>query len=93
MNSKWILNINGQVIDCTSFPYAFRSAFNTLRKQIEAGKSTAELIKSISIIGPANAKGERTKYSYVSATEMATSMGLLTPDGQINSKEFKGGRR
>ena len=93
MKSNWILNVNDHPHECTSFPCAFRLAYNMVRKQIEAGKPTADLIGSLSITGPPTAKNERNKYSYASATDMAIGMGLLTPDGQINSKEFKGGRR
>ena len=46
-------------------------------------------MKNITIIGPPNAKGERTKYTYASAKQMAEGMGLLTADGTINSREFK----
>ena len=86
---QWTLKTGTTTVDCPSFPYAFRAAFNSIRKASEAGQSAAALMKGISIIGPANSKGERKTYSYTSATELATNQGLLTPDGQINSKEFK----
>ncbi len=46
-------------------------------------------MKGLAIIGPPNPKGERTTYSYASAKQMAEGMGLLTPEGTINSREFK----
>ena len=87
--NNWILKNGGQTIDCSSFPYAFRTAFNLVRKVIEAKQDPTPVIKAISIVGPANAKGERSTYSYAAATQLAQGQGLLTPDGQINSREFK----
>jgi len=89
MNAIWLLKSGGQVIDCTSFPYAFRAAYNLVRKAVEAGKPTSPIIKDITILGPLNSKGDRAKYTYASASELAKGQGLLTPDGQINSREFK----
>lgn len=33
--------------------------------------------------------GDPRKYDYTAATAMATASGLLTPEGTINSREFK----
>ena len=85
----WILKNGNQSQDCTSFPFAFRTAHNLIRKAIEAKQDAGAVIKNLTIVGPANAKGERSKYSYADAKQMAEGMGLLTPDGQINSREFK----
>lgn len=86
-NANWIFKNGVQVIDCTSFPYAFRTMHNVVRKSIAEKKpvNTSDLI----ILGPANLRGERRTYSYDKATQLATEQGLLTMDGQINSREFK----
>lgn len=89
MNSNWILKNGTQSIDCSSFPYAFRTAYNLIRKAIEAKQNVSSVINGISIVGPPNAKGERTTYSYDKAKQMAEGMGLLSSDGQINGREFK----
>jgi hypothetical protein len=89
MSSNWILKNGVQTTDCISFPFAFRAAYNIVRKTIEAKKNPAPVIKDLTILGPVNSKGERTKYTYASATELAKGQGLLTPGGEINSREFK----
>jgi hypothetical protein len=89
MNANWILKNGVATTDCASFPFAFRTAFNLVRKAIEAKKDPTPVIKDITILGPVNGKGERTKYSYDAAAELAKGQGLLTPDGTINSREFK----
>lgn len=89
MSAMWKLKNGIQTSDCDSFPYAFRAAFNLVRKAIEAKQDVSAVIKGISIVGPPNQKGKRTTYSYADAKQMAEGMGLLSPDGQINSREFK----
>lgn len=89
VNVKWILKNGSQDIDCSSFPYAFRTAFNLVRKALEAGKSTTELTKALTIVGPFNTSGSPRKYTYSDALTRAKDIGLVTPDGQINSREFK----
>lgn len=89
MNVTWILKYRDQKIDCSSFPFAYRTAFNVVRKAIEEKLPTGTLISSISITGPPNFKGDRKTYSYVQATEMARSMGLLNSDDEVNTREFK----
>lgn len=83
----WILKNNGQSIDCASFPYAFRTMHNVVRKGIADKKPVNT--QDLYILGPKNSRGERRTYSYTSATQLATEQGLLTPEGQINSREFK----
>jgi hypothetical protein len=85
--ANWILQNGVQKVDCTSFPYAYRAMFNLVRKGI-ADKKPVDTSK-LSILGPANLRGDRRTYTYASATELATEQGLLTVDGQINSREFK----
>lgn len=89
MNITWILKYRDQKVECTSFPFAYRTAFNIVRKTIEANLPTGTLISSISITGPPNFKGDKKAYSYAEATNTAIGMGLLNGDGEINSREFK----
>ena len=89
MINDWILKNGLTETKFTSFPYAFRAMFNIAKKATEQGKY-AEAVKAMKIISPLkDAHGDPKTYSYASATEMAKSSGLLTPDGQINSREFK----
>ncbi len=85
----WILKNGAQVIECTSFPYAFRNAYNIVRKALESNQNIGLVMSGIQLIGPPNGKGEAMKYNYTSASSLARSMGLLLPDGTINQKEFK----
>jgi hypothetical protein len=86
-NANWIFKNGAQAIDCTSFPFAFRTMFNVVRKGVADKKPVNT--KDLTILGPKNLRGERTTYSYDKATQLATEQGLLTMDGQINSREFK----
>lgn len=86
-NANWILKNGVQNVDCMSFPYAYRAMFNLVRKGA-ADKKPVDM-KSLSILGPKNLRGDRTTYSYATATVLAREQGLLTLDGQINSREFK----
>ena len=64
--------------------------FNTLKKGVEGGRKYDDMVKQMVIISPQrDVHGDPRRYSYAAATEMAKASGLLTPDGQINSREFK----
>lgn len=64
--------------------------FNTLKKGVESGRKYDDMIRSMRIIAPTkDIHGNQRVYSYANATDMARASGLLTPDGQINSREFK----
>jgi len=90
MNNIWIFRNGVQSIECTSFPFAYRSMWYALKKNAEAGKSNSEMIKHLSIISPVKDRyGQKKVYDYDQATTMATNQGLLGTDGQINSREFK----
>lgn len=86
---KWILKSGVTSTECTSFPYAFRMAYNIVRKALEANQDVSKVISGIQIVGPPNGKGELMKYNYQKALDLARSMGLVLPDGSINQKEFK----
>lgn len=85
----WIVKSGFTATECTSFPYAFRVAFNIVRKALEKNENVNSVINGIQIVGPPNGKGEVMKYTYSSAVSLAKSMGLLLTDGSINQKEFK----
>lgn len=86
-NANWIFKNGRQSTDCTSFPYAFRTMHNVVRKANENKQPINT--QDLTILGPKNGKGERESYSYFKATQLAQAQGLLSPDGQINSREFK----
>lgn len=86
---KWIVRSGIQAIECTSFPYAFRSAYNFVRKAVENNQNLSKVINGIEIVGPPNGKGDLMRYNYAKALDLAKSMGLVLPDGTLNQKEFK----
>lgn len=86
-NAYWIFKNGAQTVDCTSFPFAFRTMFNVVRKGVAEKKPVNT--RDLTILGPKNSRGDRTSYSYEKASLLATEQGLLTTDGQINSREFK----
>lgn len=86
---NWTLKHNNSTIECASFPFAYRTAWNLVRKAVEAKQNPASVAKGITIHGPVNGRGERATYSYNAATELATAQGLVTADGSLNSREFK----
>lgn len=86
---KWILKNGFQATECTSFPYAFRMAYNIVKKALENNQDVNKVISGIQIVGPPNGKGEPMKYNYQKALDLAKSMGLVLLDGSINTKEFK----
>lgn len=87
---KWIFKDGSSVIECTSFPYAFRTMWNTVRKGVEKGKKAEDMTKQMSIISPMKDRDGRLRvYSHAEATKMALNQGLLSADGQINSREFR----
>ena len=89
-DANWILRIGSQTLPCNTFPIAYRNAWYAVRKATEAKNGqVGSVMKSISIEGPPNIRNERRKYSYSSATQMATDQGLLDTNGSINSREFK----
>lgn len=77
-------------MEFTSFPYAFRSMWNTLRKGVENGRTHGDMVRQMSIIAPLKDRhGDPKVYSYAEAQRMAEMQGLLNDSGQLNSKEFK----
>lgn len=90
MMNEWIFKDGATQMKCTSFPYAYRAMFNAPKKGVESGRKYEDMIKQMSITSPQlDRHGDPRTYSYATATQMAKDSGLLTPDGQINSREFK----
>jgi hypothetical protein len=87
--SNWIYKNGTTKLDCDSFPFAFRTAFTAVRKAVEAKQSPASVAKHITILGPKNSRGDRTTYTYDAALQLAKDQGLVTAEGNINSREFK----
>lgn len=86
---KWICKNGVQISEWTSFPYAFREMYRIVNKYIASGKPLDTIKNGFQIVGPPNVKGEPMIYNYTKANSLATSMGLLLPDGTLNQKEFK----
>lgn len=90
MMTEWIFKDGATQTKCTSFPYAYRLMFNTLKQGVEKGRKYDDMIKGMLIVSPQKDNyGDPRTYNYAAATDMAKASGLLTPDGQINSREFK----
>ena len=88
--NEWIFKDGATQTKCTSFPYAYRLMFDTLKRGVEKGCKYDDMIKAMLIISPQKDRnGDPRRYNYAAATDMATASGLLTPEGQINSREFK----
>lgn len=86
----WKFKYGMTVTECTSFPFAFRTMWNTVRKELEKGQNQNDMIRKMSIVAPIKDRnGDPKTYSYTEAVSMAQSSGLLTPEGLINGKEFK----
>ena len=89
-NNKWIFRDGVSQFTTDSFPYAYRLMHQTLKKGVESGRKYNDMVKQLRIISPqVDQHGDPRKYSYAAATELATAQGLLTPAGEINSREFK----
>lgn len=90
MMTEWIFKDGATKTSCTSFPYAYRLMWNTLKQGVEKGRKAADMERQMLIISPQKDNhGDPRKYDYAAATAMATASGLLTPEGLINSREFK----
>lgn len=88
-NYQWILNNGKQEIPCETFPLAFRMMFNIVRTAREAKKNIPSVVRELSITGPLSSPTMKKTLSYYDAMDKARVSQLLTPDGTINSREFK----
>ena len=68
-------------MECTSFPFALRAAMDLVKEAVVAKKPTDSLIRGISILGPQDRLGDRTKYSYAAALELGKTMNIITERG------------
>jgi hypothetical protein len=84
MTNNWTFDDGLQKHSCDSFPYAYRTLYNTLKRSVESGGDRDTLVRRYKIYSPL-----KTVYSYRQATELALDQGLLTSEGTINSREFK----
>jgi len=84
MKTNWTFFDGVQAHQCDSFPYAYRTLYNTLKRSIDSGGKPDELTRRYKITSPI-----KSVYNYRQATELAKDQGLLTTEGTINSREFK----
>jgi len=89
MKVTWIFNDGGRKLPYDSFPLAYRAMFQTIKQGVEKGRKYADMIQCMSVTGPV-AKGIKSNtYSYAAATEKAKDAGVVTTEGQLNSREFR----
>jgi hypothetical protein len=91
MKVKWIFKDGTRTTEFESFPFAYRAMWNTLKRGVESKtRKYEDMVKGFSITSPLKDRdGHARVYSYATATVMATDLGVLTPDGQLNSREFR----
>lgn len=87
--TKWILKDGAIKTDCSSFPFAYRTMSNIIRKGVETGRKFDDMSKTITITGPIAPGAKAVTYSYATAKQKALDQGLIDIEGQINAKEFK----
>jgi len=84
--NKWILRtIVNKPVEFTTFPVAFRSMWNFIQSEEKSGRKPNKGLITI--------EGNNKVYDYDKAVELANSFGLITNDGEINSREFKKKKR
>lgn len=90
MLNNWIFKDGLAETKCTSFPYAYRAMYYSVKKGVESGRKFEDMTKQMVILAPTkDAHGDQRRYNYNAATEMAKSSGLLDSHGEINNREFK----
>lgn len=80
----WIYDDGAKKQVFSTFPYTFRYMHNAIKKWTENGNKEHDLTKRSRIIAPYG-----KVYTYEEALELAKAGGIILPDGNINSKEFK----
>ena len=86
---KWIFNDGLKAMPYDSFPFAYRAMYQTLKQGVEKGRKYADMIKCMSVVGPVATGAKSSTYSYAAATEKAKDAGIITTEGQLNSREFR----
>lgn len=90
MKQIWKFKDGVGAVECTSFPFAFRTMYNTIQKGLKTGRAIADMERKMSIVSPHRGqRGEIQKYSYAEAMEMARTIGLLNSEGELNRREFR----
>jgi hypothetical protein len=89
--TNWILKNGTTQQDCTTFPFAYRAAYNIVRRAVDEKQNVAAAMRAITILGPPDGRGKRPSYSYAAASQFARESGLLSGEGtgSINAREFK----
>ena len=83
----WTLQENGTSSEYATFPFAYRTMLNIVRKAITEGKSN--ITTHLFIYGPPyNTYGDRRCYNYTEASAMAETMGLVK-EGHIEKRNMK----
>ena len=89
MMNDWIFKDGVTQTKCTSFPYAYRLMFTTLKQGVEKGRKYNDMVKQMLIISPQKDNhGDPRKYDYAAATQMAKDSGLLNSEGEIDRRAF-----
>ena len=97
MTAKWIFKDGTKEVPCDSFPYAFRYMYNAFRMGVEGvgpnktqvpKRSPGEMMRNFTITGPCGTAFQKT-FSYSESVQKARTSDLLTPDGTLDSRQFK----
>lgn len=89
MKVKWIFTDGSTVLPYDSFPFAYRAMYNTLKVGVEKGRKYADMVKSMTITGPVAPGIKAQTMGYATATQKAKDAGIMTAEGQLNSREFR----
>ncbi len=85
-NIKWVLHTGiTKPVEYTTFPVAFRAMWNFIQNEAKANRKAN--------LGIITIEGNNKVYNYAKAVELANSFGLVTSEGEINSREFKKKRK
>jgi hypothetical protein len=86
----WIFRDGFKTVECTSFPYAYRTMKAAFEQGLKEARTKLDMFKKFAIVSPiSDIHGDKKVYTWFEATEMAKAQGLVNAEGQINGKEFK----
>ena len=89
MKVTWVFNDGLKAMPYDSFPLAYRAMYQTIKSGVEKGRKYADMIQCMSVTGPITRGMKPSTFSYAAATQKAKDAGVVTPEGQLNSREFK----
>lgn len=89
MKFKWIFKDGVTETQWDSFPFAYRAMFNAIKNGVEKGRKYSDMIKCMSVTGPLGPGIKSHTYSYATATQKAKDAGIMSAEGQLESREFK----